>query len=93
MGEVIEQIETNTILNKTITGIGATTLEIDTPRHSIIIEPNVPVIIGKENKHSFIRGVYEGVTTKMIEKYLYDNDGYYKIMTTPESFGKVQASY
>ena len=90
--DVFEKIETDTILNKTVTGIGATTLEIETPRHSIIIEPNVPVIVGKEKKHEFIRGVYEGVTAKMIVKYLYDNenDGYYKIMTTPESFPKVK---
>jgi len=52
----------------------------------------VPVIIGKEKKHPFVRGVYEGVTTKMIMKYLSDNqkDSYYKILTTPESFKKVK---
>lgn len=90
LGEVLKEIGTNAILNKTITGIGATTLEINTPRHSIIIEPNVPVITGKEKKHKFIRGVYEGITAKMIEKYLAENKGHFKIMTTPESFSKVK---
>jgi len=37
-----EGIPTNTIVNKTVCGIGATTLEIQTKRHSIIVEPNVP---------------------------------------------------
>ncbi len=90
--EVLPEIETNTVINKTICGCGATTLELNAPRHSIIIEPNLPVILGKKAKHEFLLGVHEGVTTKHIEKYLYDNwnDGYYKIMTTPESFGKVR---
>lgn len=92
MGEVLPQIETNTIINKTICGCGATTLELNAPRHSIIIEPNLPVILGKKAKHDFLLGVHEGVTARHVEKYLYDNqnDGYYKIMTTPESFGKVR---
>ena len=47
LSDVYPQIETNTILNKTITGIGATYSEIKAPRHSIIIEPTIPVIYGK----------------------------------------------
>ena len=92
LNEVLPIIDTNTIINKTICGCGATTLELNTSRHSIIIEPNLPVILGKKAKHEFLLGVHEGVTTKRIEKYLYDNqdDGYYKIMTTPESFGKIK---
>ena len=70
LGEVLDAIPTNTILNKTVCGCGATTLEILTPRHSIIIEPNLPVIIGKQEKHSDLLGVYEGVTVPMIEEYL-----------------------
>ena len=52
LSDVIKEIPTNTILNKTMTGCGATTLEINAARHSIIIEPNVPVIVGKKAKHS-----------------------------------------
>ena len=51
-------IPSNTIIDKTLCGIGATTLEIEAKRHSIIIEPNVPVIKGKEKKHPDILGVY-----------------------------------
>ena len=93
LSDIMAEIESHTILHKTVCGIGATTLELNCPRHSIIIEPNVPVIKGKELKHPYMFGVYEGVTVKMIEKYLYDNeDGYKKIMTTPESFGKVKSA-
>ena len=58
-------IPTNTILCKTLTGLGATYSEIKAPRHSIIIEPNRPVIIGKckdpEHKGDNLFGVYQGI--------------------------------
>ncbi len=81
-----------------LTGIGATYSEIKAQRHSIIIEPNVPVIIGKCNsdkhKNDNLLGVYEGVTTDRIIKYLGASRGkYYKILTTPESFTKVKDAF
>ena len=45
--DVLEQISTDIILYKTITGLGATYSELKAARHSIVIEPNVPVIKGK----------------------------------------------
>ena len=48
---VMPEIPTNSIINKTVTGCGATYAEINAPRHSVIIEPNVPVIEGKMKKH------------------------------------------
>ena len=91
LSDIMTEIESHTILHKTVCGIGATTLELNCARNSIIIEPNVPVIKGKELKHPAMLGVYEGVTVKMIEKYLLDNEHEYKkIMTTPESFSKVK---
>lgn len=90
LGDVLDVIPTNVILNKTITGCGATTLEIKSQRNSIIIEPNVPVIIGKSKKHPEILGVYEGVTTEKITEYLQSEVQYKKILTTPESFSKVK---
>lgn len=83
-------IPSNTILNKTICGIGATTLEILSQRHSIIVEPNVPVIKGKEKKHSTILGVYEGIKKNRIIDYINNCKGFCKIMTTPESFYRVK---
>ena len=83
-------IPTNVILHKTLCGIGATTLEINAQRHSIIIEPNVPVIQGKAAQHPEVLGVYEGVTKEQISEYVNTCSGYCKILTTPESFIRVK---
>lgn len=92
--DVLGSIPTNTIVCKTLTGCGATTSEILATRHSIIIEPNVPVIEGKASKHPELLGVFEGITTEYIEAYLNTTPegGYYKIMTTPESYAKVHSA-
>ena len=89
-------IPSNIILNKTITGIGATYTEIKSQRNSVIVEPNRPVIKGKcaqaKHKDDNLIGVYQGVNRKDIVKYLEKtkkSGKYIKIMTTPESFPKV----
>lgn len=85
-----KMIPTNTILNKTLTGLGATHSEIHSKRNSIIIEPNVPVILGKLNDNTNLEAVYEKCTPYNIEKYLKMDIPYKKIMTTPESFPKIR---
>ena len=91
LSDIMDEIQPNTILHKTICGIGATTLELETERDSIIIEPNVPVIKGKELKYPTMLGVYEGVSTQDIEDYIKgDEEHPKKIMTTPESFPKIK---
>lgn len=96
--EVLPEIPTNTILYKKLTGLGATYGEIKANRNSIIVEPNVPVIIGKCNdskhKEDNLFGVYEGIYTDDIIKYLEKSKHkYYKILTTPESFKKVKDAF
>ena len=93
--EVLSSIPTNTILVKTLTGLGATYSEIKANRNSIIIEPNKPVILGKKEKHKSdnLLGVCEGVSRDEIADYLNESmrkRKHIKIMTTPESFRKVQ---
>ena len=89
LADVMDQIPSNVILNKQITGCGATTLEINAARNSIIIEPNVPVIVGKATKHPNVFPVYEKVTFEDVEAYLQKQiDGYRKIVTTPEGYDK-----
>lgn len=83
-------IPTNTILNKTLTGLGATHSEIHSKRNSIIIEPNVPVILGKLNDKENLEAVYERCTPHTINKYLKMDIPYKKIMTTPESFKRYE---
>ena len=85
------EIPSNCILSKRIPGCGATTLELDTNRSSIIVVPNVPVIVSKCNKYPNLLGVYEGVNQGQIIEYLRNNRTR-KIMTTPESFSKVKSA-
>ena len=96
LNEVLPVIPSNVILNKTITGIGATYTEIKAKRNSIIVEPNRPVIKGKctqaKHKDDNLKGVYQGVYQKDVVKYLEKTKKmgkFIKIMTTPESFPKV----
>lgn len=77
---------TNCIIEKIEPGIGATYAELVCNRNSIIIEPNVPVIIGKTEGTDYL-GIYERTTKKMIESYLQDNKCMpKKLVTTPESY-------
>ena len=96
LSDIYPVIETNTILNKTITGIGATYSEIKAPRNSIIIEPSKPVINGKsqdpKHKEDNLLEVVERVYTDEIVKYIETcirQGKRIKILTTPESFRKV----
>ena len=100
LSEVLPLIPTNTILCKTLTGIGATYGEIRSARNSIIIEPNRPVIYGKcldpKHRDDNLLGVYEGVYTKDVVNYILqsqDMNKKIKILTTPESFYKVQKAF
>lgn len=91
LSELMDIIPSNCIINKVLTGIGATSLEISSQRHSIIIEPNVPVIRGKRITNKMVLGVCEGIYTQDIIAYLLnDNIKFKKILTTPESFIKVK---
>ena len=91
LSDVMNEIPSNCILSKRIPGCGATTLELDTNRSSIIVVPNVPVIVSKCNKYPNLLGVYEGVNQGQIIEYLRENR-IRKIMTTPESFNKVKSA-
>ena len=91
LSDVMNEVPSNCILSKRIPGCGATTLELDTNRSSIIVVPNVPVIVSKCNKYDNLLGVYEGVNQGQIIEYLRENR-IRKIMTTPESFNKVKST-
>lgn len=77
---------TNRIIEKVEPGIGATYAELGCKRNSIIIEPTVPVIIGKTEGTDYL-GIYEKTTKEMIESYVL-NDKYAskKLVTTPEGY-------
>lgn len=100
LSDVYSIIEPNTILCKFLTGIGATHLEITAPRHSILIEPNIPPIKGKcanpQYKSYNLFGVIQKVSIDDVSNYLdktLRSKKYIKILTTPESFPKVKAAF
>lgn len=86
----INNIPRNAIIDKTLPGLGATYMEIDreiTKRNSIIIEPNVPVILGKGKKSKDVLAVWEDCKRPKIKKYLENaHIQYKKILTTPEGY-------
>lgn len=86
----INNIPRNAIIDKTLPGLGATHMELDreiSQRNSIIIEPNVPVILGKEKKFKDTLAVWEDCKRPKIKKYLENADlQYKKILTTPEGY-------
>lgn len=98
--EILPEIPTNTILYKKLTGLGATYGELKSKRNSIIVEPNRPVISGKccdpKHKNDNLFGVFDGVYAENIVAYLEKSikqSKYIKILTTPESFPKVQDAF
>jgi hypothetical protein len=98
--DILPQIESNTIFCKTLTGLGATYSEIKALRHSIIVEPNTPPIIGKSkdpiHKEDNVFAVLKGVTTEDIVEYIEQTlsaNKLIKIITTPESFAKVKKAF
>ena len=79
------------ILDKTLTGIGATYQELHAKRHSIIIEPTLPVIHDKAYGKDEILPVYENCKVPDVKRYLQRAEvKYKKVLTTPESFWKVK---
>lgn len=96
--DVYPQIETNTILCKTLTGLGATYSEIKADRDSIIVVPNLPVIKGKcsAHKNDNLFGVMEKVDTDKVVNYIIKTKNekkHIKFITTPESFYKIKHAY
>ena len=85
----MEELHANYVLNKGITGCGATTLGIMQKGCTLLAMPFVGLIENKEKQHKNILGIYgEGDKTEEIRNYLKDH-AEYKIATTYESFKKV----
>lgn len=99
LADVYPLIESNIILNKKLSGVGATHCEIIAQRHSIIVVPNVPIITCKVEKHretDNLFGVMSNVELREIEEYLGSTlakKKFVKIMVTPESFYKVRQAF
>lgn len=73
LADVYPLIESNIILNKKLSGVGATHCEIIAPRSSIIVVPNVPIITCKVEKHhesDNLFGVMQNVSVREIQEYI-----------------------
>lgn len=94
LADIFNMLPSNSIIRKNVTGIGATTLEINSPRNSIIVLPNLPVIYQKSSKHNGTLGLHGDTTILDIIQYLSDRElQYKKILTTPESFYKLMEAF
>ena len=80
----------NAIINKVMTGTGATYMELNpklSPRNSIVIEPFKSAVENKVQAFDEVQGVFKEVTVKKLTAYLNNsNIKYKKIITTPEGF-------
>lgn len=89
----LHPIPSNCIIDKTLTGFGATYSEISyAGRNSIIVMPNVALIISKSRKHSEefnTYGVWGSISIAQIKRELNRPIFPKKILTTPESLERV----
>ncbi len=84
---VLTKLPHKKIIYKYLTGCGATHLELISKRNSILIEPYIPVILGKASEKIF--PVHGDVHTDDIVDYLSKKRNYYKIVSTPEGLRKI----
>ena len=95
LSETISELPSG-IINKTETGIGATTLELDSKRNSIIVEPLKVTASAKADKHGALYvGSPIGSSKKKVEKkdiknYIDDTSiEFKKIIVVADSLYKV----
>lgn len=86
--ELENRLPENCILDKGITGCGATRLAITNDRSTLIAAPTVNLIKNKMQEHADLLGVYGGVTNQEIADYLQTHDCW-KIMATYDAIPRV----
>jgi hypothetical protein len=86
--ELENRLPENCILDKGITGCGATTLAIENDRSTLIAAPTVNLIKNKMQEHPDLLGVYGDVSNQEITDYLKTHDRW-KIMATYDAVPRV----
>lgn len=86
--ELENRLPENCILDKGITGCGATTLAIENDRSTLIAAPTVNLIKNKTQEHPDLLGVYGDVRNQEITDYLKTHDRW-KIMATYDAVPRV----
>lgn len=87
LSDFIDKLPSNCLIDKGITGCGGTTLEINTPRNSIILSPTKSLVESK--KSSEVLGVTGDTKNSEITDYLKNKIGYRKIIVTYDSLERV----
>ncbi|WP_019539813.1 hypothetical protein [Proteiniphilum acetatigenes] len=82
----------NTVFNKGVTGIGGTSLALDSKENIIIVMPFVEVVNNKEGYNEDVFTVKEGVTIAAIKKYL-KTTPVRKIVSTYDGLSKILEAY
>lgn len=89
LSEVINEIPSQCLLNKGVTGCGGTTLEIQSKRDSIILVPNINLVLNKTKAHRGLIGVYGEVLKYQFDDAFKKQRSYKKIIATYDSLPKL----
>lgn len=87
LSDFISELPSHCLIDKGITGCGGTTLEINTPRNSIILSPTKNLVESKKSKE--VLGVTGDTKNSEINEYLKNRIGYRKIIVTYDSLERV----
>lgn len=88
LSDVIPNLPSKCLFNKGITGCGGTTLEIEAKRDSIILVPNINLVLNKTFAYPNLIGVY-GETSKVEFFSKLNQDGFNKIIATYDALSKL----
>lgn len=89
LSEAIHLIPSNCLFNKGVTGCGGTHLEIISDRNSIILVPNINLVISKSSQHSNLIGVYGDISIEMFQQKFKIDTTYKKIIATYDALPKL----
>lgn len=88
LSDVISKLPSKCLFNKGITGCGGTTLEIEAKRDSIILVPNINLVLNKCYVYPNLIGVY-GETSKIEFSNKLDKHSFNKIIATYDALPKL----
>lgn len=88
LAEAIDSIPSNCLFNKGVTGCGGTHLEIISKRDSLILVPNINLVLSKINQHPNLIGVY-GETGEYVFKKDFAKQKCKKVIATYDALPKL----
>ena len=89
LNQILDQIPSNCLFNKGVTGCGGTTLEIESNRNSIILVPNVNLVLNKCNTYPNLIGVYGAIDRFKFNIKFKKKEQYKKIIATYDALPKL----